>query len=126
MREFSNREKEILEILGIDPDDFESKNKFVKEIKKKYSIYKKNLPKPSSNAIPKIIINNNTSTVEHEASVGRVSEKQLFYLRTRGLNIDSAISLIITKNFSEILSNLPLEFAIEARKLIEMNLSSHN
>ncbi len=126
MREFSNREKEILEILEISPDDFEDKKKLELEIKKKYSVYKKNQPKPSSSSVPKIIINNKTSTVEHEASVGRVSEKQLFYLRTRGLSNDSAISLIITKNFSEILSNLPLEFAIEARKLIEMNLSKHN
>ena len=123
MREFSKREKEILEVLGINLIDFDDKNKFTIEIKKKYLIYKKNQSKPSSSAIPKIIVNNKTSTVEHEASVGRVSEKQLFYLRTRGLSNDSAISLFITKNFSEILSNLPLEFAIEAKKLIEMNLS---
>lgn len=123
MRKFAKREKEILEILEIDPTQHESDEELILEIKRKYLIYKKNQSKPSSSAIPKIIVNNKTSTVEHEARVGRVSEKQLFYLRTRGLSDDSAISLIITKNFSEILSNLPLEFAIEARKLIEMNLS---
>lgn len=122
MNQFTKREIEILENLKINlnlPSD-----ELISEIQKKYSIYKKNQGNPSSSAIPKIIIGNKTSTVEHEASVGRVSEKQLFYLCTRGLDHNSAISLIVTKNFSEILSNLPLEFAIEARKLIEINLSA--
>jgi nucleoside permease NupC len=126
MLELTKREKEILEILEIDPSSLSDQTEITKLIQKNYIIYKKNLSKPSSSAIPKIIVGNTTSTVEHEASVGRVSEKQLFYLRTRGLDQNAAISLIITKNFSEILSNLPLEFAIEARKLIEINLELKN
>jgi Fe-S cluster assembly scaffold protein SufB len=126
MLELTNREKEILEILEVDLSSFMNKKNLVDKIKSSYKSYKKTISKPSSSAIPKIIISNNSSTVEHEASVGKVSEKQLFYLRTRGLDQNAAISLIITKNFSEILSNLPLEFAIEARKLIEMNLELKN
>jgi Fe-S cluster assembly protein SufB len=126
MQELTKREKEILEILNIDLSHIGDQTEIAELIQKNYTKYKKNLARPSSSAIPKIIVGNITSTVEHEASVGRVSEKQLFYLRTRGLDQNAAISLIITKNFSEILSNLPLEFAIEARKLIEMNLELKN
>jgi Fe-S cluster assembly scaffold protein SufB len=122
MLELTKREKEILEILEIDPTEFVDKKELVKKIKSSYKSYKKTTSKPSSSAIPEIIVSNNSSTVEHEASVGKVSERKLFYLKTRGLDQNSAISLIITKSFSEILTNLPLEFAIEARKLIEMNL----
>jgi Fe-S cluster assembly scaffold protein SufB len=124
MLELTKREKEILEILVVDPNGFANKKELVKKINSSYKNYKKIISKPSSSAIPNIKVSNNSSTVEHEASVGRVSERQLYYLQTRGLNQNSAISLIITKKFSEILTNLPLEFAIEARKLIEMNLES--
>jgi SUF system FeS cluster assembly, SufBD len=123
MIDLSNREKEILGILGINLDGNLTIKKLLDEVKENYKAYKNNLQKPSSNAFPKIIMGNNTSTVEHEASVGSVSEKQLFYLQSKGLNKNSAISLIVTNNFSEILSNLPLEFAIEAKKLIELNLT---
>jgi Fe-S cluster assembly scaffold protein SufB len=122
MLELTKREREILEILKIDPSNFVNQKDLVDKIKSSYKEYQITISKPSSSAIPKIIVGNKTSIVEHEASVGKVSEKQLFYLRTRGLDQNSAISLIITKSFSEILDNLPLEFAIEARKLIEMNL----
>jgi hypothetical protein len=123
MFELTKREKEILEILGIDPDENLTRKELLEKVKKNYEVFKNTRGKPTSNAFPNIIIGNKTSTVEHEASVGRVSEKQLFYLQTRGLNKNSAISLIVTNNFSEILSNLPLEFAIEAKKLIEVNLT---
>ena len=126
MLELTKREKEILEILEIDNNKVTNQTEIIELIQKNYSKYKKNLAKPSSSAIPKIIVGNKTSIIEHEASVGKVSEKQLFYLQTRGLDQNAAISLIITKNFSEILGNLPLEFAIEARKLIEMNLELKN
>ncbi len=121
MKEFSKLEKEIMAILKVSSGS--SNQELIVEIKQRYKEYKKKLPKLSSSAVPTIIVGNKTSTVEHEASVGRVSEQQLFYLQTRGLDQNSAVSLIITKNFSEILSSLPLEFAIEAKKLIETNLA---
>ena len=116
------REQKILHTLGIDLDLFLDKKAKIKAIEDAYLIYTQRSANPNSNAIPEISVANSSSVVEHEASVGRVSQNQLNYLVSRGLAENQAISLIITKKFSDILSSLPLEFAIEAKKLIELNL----
>ncbi|WP_110480638.1 Fe-S cluster assembly protein SufB [Candidatus Karelsulcia muelleri] len=76
----------------------------------------------SSNTYPLIKVNNFCSQVEHEATTSKIGENQLFYCNQRGINLEKAISLIVTGFSKEILERLPLEFAIEARKLLEIKL----
>ncbi|XVC35123.1 MAG: Fe-S cluster assembly protein SufB [Candidatus Karelsulcia muelleri] len=76
----------------------------------------------SSNTYPLIKVNNFCSQVEHEATTSKIGENQLFYCNQRGINLEKAISLIVTGFSQEILDRLPLEFAIEARKLLEIQL----
>lgn len=71
---------------------------------------------------PNIQVKNNQSFSEHEAFSSSVNQKQIQYLNSRGLDLESATSLIITGNTQEIFSNLPLEFVIEAKKLLELKL----
>ncbi len=73
-------------------------------------------------AIPDIKNNNNTSIIEHEASVSSVSEDQLFFLMQRGLTEDKALSLVVNGFCSDIIKNLPAEFAVEARELINLSI----
>lgn len=72
--------------------------------------------------IPIIESGNSTSQIEHEASTGRISEKTKFYLQTRGMDEYKSSNLIIHGFSREILKNLPMEFAVEAKKLVEINL----
>ncbi|YCJ94166.1 MAG: Fe-S cluster assembly protein SufB [Candidatus Karelsulcia muelleri] len=76
----------------------------------------------SSNTYPFIQVKNFCSQVEHEATTSKIGENQLFYCNQRGINLEKAISLIVTGFSQEILDRLPLEFAIEARKLLEIQL----
>lgn len=78
--------------------------------------------KCSANTFPYIEINNNTATMEHEASTSKINAEQLFYLTSRGLDMEAAISLIINGFCKEVFKELPLEFAVEAVKLLEMKL----
>ena len=74
--------------------------------------------------LPVIEVQNQTAVVEHEASTSRLSEEQLFYLRSRGLSVESAVSLIVNGFCKEVFKQLPLEFSVEAVKLIEMKLEN--
>ncbi len=76
----------------------------------------------SAFAIPYIDVSNQSAIVEHEATASRVGEEQLFYCQQRGLCEQDAISLIVLGSCQEVLSHLPMEFSLEARKLLEMNL----
>lgn len=69
---------------------------------------------------PYIDIFNNTSIVEHEAQISKLTEDQLFYLKQRGLNFELAISLLINIFCKEVLNTLPMEFVAEADKLINL------
>lgn len=80
--------------------------------------------KCSAHTFPYIDIKNNTGTVEHEASTSKISEDQLFYLQTRGIDQEKAISLIVNGFCKEVFKTLPLEFSVEAVKLIEMKLEN--
>ncbi|EQC45168.1 FeS assembly protein SufB [Bacteriovorax sp. BSW11_IV] len=80
--------------------------------------------KCSANTFPYIDVKNNTATVEHEASTTKISEEQLFYLRSRGLDMEKCISLIVNGFCHEVFKELPLEFSVEAVKLLEMKLEN--
>ncbi len=73
---------------------------------------------------PSIEIKNKTAVVEHEAATSRISEEQLFYLKSRGMDTESAISLLVNGFCKEVFKKLPLEFSVEAVKLIEMKLEN--
>ena len=76
----------------------------------------------SANTFPYIEVGNNTATVEHEATTSKISADQLFYLESRGLDTEAAISLLVNGFCKEVFRELPLEFSVEAVKLLEMKL----
>ena len=78
--------------------------------------------KCSANTFPYIEVLNNTATMEHEASTSKLNAEQLLYLTSRGLDMEEAISLVINGFCKEVFKELPLEFAAEAVKLLEMKL----
>jgi len=71
---------------------------------------------------PYLDVWNSTSIIEHEAKISKVSEEQLFYLMQRGINVDQAISLLISGFCKEVFTMLPMEFATEADKLLALKL----
>ena len=76
----------------------------------------------SANTFPYIESENSSAVIEHEATTSRVSEDQIFYLRSRGLSEEDAISLVVNGFAREVFKQLPLEFSVEAIKLLEMKL----
>ncbi len=75
-----------------------------------------------SNTVPYTEINNESAQIEHEASTGRVSEEELYYLATRGLDPEQAASTIVNGFCRSVLNTLPLEFAAEANKLLQVQM----
>lgn len=78
----------------------------------------------SANTFPYIEVANHTSKLEHEASTSKMSEEQLFYLRSRGLPQEDAIHMFVSGFCKEVIKELPLEFASEAQKLLTMKLEN--
>src|ERR687893_374549 len=78
--------------------------------------------KCGANTFPYIEVMNNTSKVEHEASTSKISEEQLFYLQQRGISQEDAISLIINGFCKDVFLQLPMEFAVEATRLLGLKL----
>ena len=76
----------------------------------------------SANTFPYIEVKNNSAVLEHEASTSKINAEQMFYLRSRGLDLEEAISLIINGFCKDVFKELPLEFSVEAVKLLEMKL----
>jgi Fe-S cluster assembly protein SufB len=76
----------------------------------------------SANTFPKLEIKNNTANIEHEATTSKISEEQLFYCLQRGINSEDAISMIVNGFCKQVLKELPLEFAVEAQKLLAVSL----
>ena len=76
----------------------------------------------SATTIPYVESKNKTSTIEHEATSSKISEDQLFYCLQRGLDEEEAIALIVNGFCKEVLQKLPMEFAVEAQKLLEISL----
>jgi Fe-S cluster assembly protein SufB len=75
-----------------------------------------------AHTFPYIDVQNETAQVEHEASTSRIGEDQLFYLQQRGLDEEDAISMIIKGFCKEVFQELPMEFAVEAKKLLGIQL----
>jgi Fe-S cluster assembly protein SufB len=80
--------------------------------------------KCNATTIPYIEVKNNTAVLEHEATTSRISEDQLFYLKSRGLDNEGAISMLVNGFCKDVFKQLPLEFSVEAVKLIEMKLEN--
>ncbi|MEE0918100.1 MAG: Fe-S cluster assembly protein SufB [Bacteroidales bacterium] len=75
-----------------------------------------------AHTFPYIKVENQSSVVEHEATTSKISEDQLFYCRQRGINQEQAIGLIVNGYAKEVLNKLPMEFAVEAQKLLSISL----
>ena len=75
-----------------------------------------------ANTFPYIEVMNNTAKVEHEATTSKISEDQLFYLQQRGISQEDAVSLIINGFCKDVFLQLPMEFAVEATKLLGLKL----
>jgi len=80
--------------------------------------------KCAANTFPYIDVKNSSATVEHEASTSKISADQMFYLQSRGIDAEKAISLIVNGFCKDVFKTLPLEFSVEAVKLIEMKLEN--
>ena len=76
----------------------------------------------SANTFPYIEVHNDTAQVGHEATTSKLSSEQLFYLQSRGMDTEAAISLLINGFCKDVFKKLPMEFAVEAVKLLEMKL----
>ncbi len=76
----------------------------------------------SSDTIPTNIISNNTSTIEHEATVSKISEEQLFYLMSRGISKEDATQMIILGFIEPFTRELPMEYAVELNQLLKINM----
>ena len=75
-----------------------------------------------AHTFPTIEVKNRTATVEHEATTSKISDDQLFYCRQRGLPAEDAVSMIVNGFAKEVLKELPMEFAVEAQKLLGLSL----
>jgi Fe-S cluster assembly protein SufB len=75
-----------------------------------------------AHTFPYIDVQNSTSDVEHEASTSKIGEDQIFYCKQRGMNTENAISLIVNGFCKEVFRELPMEFAVEAQKLLGVSL----
>jgi Fe-S cluster assembly protein SufB len=75
-----------------------------------------------AHTFPYIESKNNTATIEHEATTSKIGEDQVFYLNQRGIDAEQAIALIVNGYAKEVLNQLPMEFAVEAQKLLSLTL----
>ena len=75
-----------------------------------------------AHTIPYIDVKPNDAQLEHEATTSRIGEDQLFYLKQRGLSEEQAVGLIVNGFAREVLKELPMEFAVEAQKLLGVSL----
>ena len=78
--------------------------------------------KCGSHTFPYIEVKNNSSKVEHEATTSKIGEDQIFYCNQRGIGTEEAIALIVNGYCKDVLNQLPMEFAVEAQKLLEISL----
>ncbi len=78
--------------------------------------------KCGAHTFPYLEVGNTTATLEHEASTSKIGEDQLFYLRQRGLSAEDAVGMIVNGFCKQVFNELPLEFAVEAHKLMSISL----
>ena len=75
-----------------------------------------------AHTFPYIDVQNPSARMEHEASTSKIGEDQLFYCNSRGIETEDAVSMIVNGFCKEVFNELPMEFAVEARKLLEISL----
>ena len=75
-----------------------------------------------AHTVPYIEVKNPTAQIEHEATTSKISDDQLFYAMQRGLGQEEAVALIVNGCAKEVLKELPMEFAVEAQKLLAISL----
>ena len=75
-----------------------------------------------AHTFPYIDVQNDSSTVEHEATTSKINEEQIFYCRQRGIPTEKAVGLIVNGYAQEVMKKLPMEFAVEAQKLLQITL----
>src|SRR5947207_9475863 len=78
--------------------------------------------KCGAHTFPYIDVENSSAKVEHEATTSKIGEDQIFYCRQRGIDEEAAVALIVNGYAKEVLSQLPMEFAVEAQKLLALTL----
>ena len=78
--------------------------------------------KCGAHTFPYMEVNNETAIVEHEATTSKISEDQIFYCNQRGIDTEKAVGLIVNGYAKEVLNKLPMEFAVEAQKLLQITL----
>ncbi|MBL4589792.1 MAG: SufD family Fe-S cluster assembly protein, partial [Alphaproteobacteria bacterium] len=78
--------------------------------------------KCGAHTFPYIEVRNPSAKIEHEATTSKISDDQLFYCRQRGLSEEDAVSMIVNGFCKEVFKELPMEFAVEAQKLIGISL----
>jgi Fe-S cluster assembly protein SufB len=75
-----------------------------------------------AHTFPYLEVDNPTATVEHEATTSKVGEDQIFYLNQRGISTEDAVNMIVNGFCKEVFNELPMEFAVEATKLLALSL----
>jgi Fe-S cluster assembly protein SufB len=75
-----------------------------------------------AHTFPYIDVRNSSAIMEHEASTSKIGEDQIFYLRQRGLSAEDAVSMIVNGFCKEVFKELPMEFAVEATRLLGISL----
>ncbi len=78
--------------------------------------------KCGAHTFPYIEVDNQTAQVEHEATTSKIGEDQIFYCKQRGITEEDAVSMIVNGFCKEVFAELPMEFAVEAKKLLEVSL----
>jgi len=81
-----------------------------------------NVDKCGTHTFPYIEVKNSTARMEHEASTSKIGEDQIFYCRQRGISTEDAVSMIVHGFCKEVFRELPMEFAVEAQKLLGVSL----
>ena len=75
-----------------------------------------------AHTFPFIQSDNPSAVIEHEATTSKISDEQLFYCRQRGISEENAVGLIVNGYAKEVINQLPMEFAVEAQKLLQVSL----
>ena len=75
-----------------------------------------------AHTFPYIDVKNNTAVMEHEATTSKINEDQIFYCNQRGIPTEDAVGLIVNGYAKEVMNKLPMEFAVEAQKLLQITL----
>jgi Fe-S cluster assembly protein SufB len=78
-----------------------------------------------AHTFPYLEVSNNSSKVEHEATTSKIGEDMLFYFQQRGIDEETAVAMIVNGFCKEVMDNLPMEFAVEARKLLAISLEGY-